>query len=67
MYLDGGDTFICIDLMFYTMTLRNIVHLNISLSGLCSGKKIFYPPFKHIRLIKLNNDGAIEDIHISFP
>ena len=63
MELEGNDTVLRMDVIFSTMKLSNIVHLDIYLFGLCSGEKIVASPFNKRRLIDLNNDGAIGEIN----
>ena len=63
MELEGNDTVLRMDVIFSTMKLSNIVHLDRYLFGLCSGEKIVASPFNKRRLIYLNNDGAIGEIN----
>ena len=65
--IEGNDPVLSMNLLFSTMTLRNIIHLDRAISGLWSGEKISTSPFNDRRIFDLNNCGDIGEIHSSRP
>ena len=54
MELEGNDTVLITNLLFPTIIVSNIFHLERDLSGFCSGEKIFSLTFNKMHLFDLD-------------